>query len=315
MVLLMMMMGPIASAAWGQPTTAAAPPITAAAFSPDGQHIIVGSQAGLHVRHFPSLELASQQEFDAMHIHAVAFSPDASRLLVAGGRPGEFGKVLQLSWPSLEVQSEYSNTLDVVHAVAWRPDGNAFLTASADHLLCSQSISDREIKTTLRDHSRSVLAVVYLPDASRFVSAGRDQTLRLWNAQTQNVERRMDQHTAGVNDLSVRPGSPPLPMIASAAQDHTVRFWQPTIGRLVRFARLDAQPLSIAWSSDGSQLVAGCSDGCLRVISPDTAKVIETIPVLEGWLHAVATHPANQREVLATGTGGQIRVVRLSDTP
>ena len=36
-------------------------------------------------------------------------------------------------------------------------------------------------------------------------------------------------------------------MVASASADRTIRIWQPTIGRLVRYVRLEAEPLSIAW--------------------------------------------------------------------
>ena len=64
-------------------------------------------------------------------------------------------------------------------------------------------------------------------------------------------------------------------MVASASLDKTIRLWQPSIGRLVRFARLPARPVDIAWSSNGSQLFAACESGRIYLIDPDTVEFTE----------------------------------------
>jgi WD40 repeat protein len=108
----------------------------------------------------------------------------------------------------------------------------------------------------------------------------------------------------------VRPSHDGLPMVASAAADRTIRFWQPTIGRMVRYIRLDAEPLEIAWLNDGTQLVAACVDGRIRVINADEVKVIRTLPAIEGWAYSIAVHSSGG-SIAVAGTNGQIRHIEL----
>ena len=97
-------------------------------------------------------------------------------------------------------------------------------------------------------------------------------------------------------------------MVASAAGDRSVRFWQPTIGRMVRYARLVAEPLDIAWLNDGSRVVVVCDDGRLRVIDSETVEVTLDIPAVAGWAYSLAVHPTDG-SVVVGGVNGQVRRV------
>ena len=92
-----------------------------------------------------------------------------------------------------------------------------------------------------------------------------DQSLRVWDQSSGAIVRVLDNHTDEVRDLAPRPRGEGLPMIASAAADRTVRLWQPTIGRLVRFARLPADLRdSLAVDrhvADESRIAAAIDDG------------------------------------------------------
>ena len=70
-------------------------------------------------------------------------------------------------------------------------------------------------------------------------------------------------------------------MVASAAGDRTIRFWQPTIGRVVRYVRLESAPLDIAWLNDESHSAAACVDGHVRIIDADTVEVRMDLPALD----------------------------------
>ena len=47
---------------------AAAPPITAAAFTPDGKQVVTGSQAGIEVRSWPALTVTGHLKTDLSHV-------------------------------------------------------------------------------------------------------------------------------------------------------------------------------------------------------------------------------------------------------
>ena len=116
----------------------------------------------------------------------------------------------------------------------------------------------------------------------------------------------MNNHTLSVHDLALRPGESGLPMIISAGDDRTVRFWQPTIGRMVKFARLEEAPLNTAWLNDGSKVVAVCTDGAVRFVDPDSVEVTSEIHALNGWAYSLAVHPTDG-SVVVGGQNAQVR--------
>jgi WD40 repeat protein len=118
--------------------------------------------------------------------------------------------------------------------------------------------------------------------------------------------RSLSIHTRRVHNLALRPGNGGLPMVASVSDDRTVRLWQPTIGRMVRFARLKSRPLDAAWFADGSRVVVACTDGHVRVVDPVSVKVTHDIPALEGWAYSLAVHPTDG-SILVGGQDGRVR--------
>ena len=191
-----------------------------------------------------------------------------------------------------------------------------------DVRLLSASI-DREIKQwnleegancilTLKGHSRSVDALCLVKNGKTLVSTGMDQSLRVWDMESGTLIRSMKQHTKPVHALAVRPTEGGLPMVASAASDRTIRFWQPTIGRMVRYAPLKSEPLNIVWTNDGARIAAACVDGHVRVIDPVEVTVTQDLPAIDGWAYAIAMHPKD-RSVAVGGTDGQIRRIELPE--
>ena len=295
-------------------TPAPKPPITALAFAPDGQSILVGSQAGIEVCSWPELKTIKSLKTKLAHVHDLAFSPDAKTLAAAGGSPGEKGEVEWFSWPESESRGRSAHHNDLVYRLAWQPAGKGFATASTDHLVLVHNES-KEQPLKLSGHSRAVLAITFLPDGKTFISAGVDQSLRVWNAAEGKLIRTLDNHTAAVHDLAVRPGkSEGPPLVASAGADRTVRLWQPTVGRLVRFARLPCAPLALAWTKDGGRLVCSCTDGRVRVLDPDTVQIISEHAALDGWAYSLALAP-DDRFAVVGGPGGALKVFSLDTKP
>ncbi len=297
------------------PLLAATPPITAAAFAPDGKHVVLGSQAGIEVRSWPDLKPTRRIPADLSHVHDLTFSPDGKLLLAAGGAPAEKGVVEVLTWPAGKRRYRRADCKDLVYRVAWSPDGTRWAAASADGTCRVYATNTGEETARYEGHSRPVLAIAFLPDGKSIASAGVDQTIQVWDATSAKAIRTLDNHMQAVNDLAFRPGQPAdaRPVLVSVSDDRTVRLWQPTIGRLVRFARLDSAPRAVVWSPDGARLLVGCTDGKMLSLDPDTLAVAER-GALPGRIYTLAVDSRNGN-VLIAGEAGKVAAVAAKPTP
>jgi WD40 repeat protein len=290
-------------------SVAAAPPITALAVAPDGNYVVVGSQSGVIVRSLPSLDVVRTLDTQLSSIHDIVFSPDATRVVLVGGTSGESGGFELRNWPTSQLALQRLDFDDVAYAGDWSTDGE--LAIAGEQRVMVYRGADFANAQVLAGHSRRVLAVQFVPESDSVVSAGADQSLRVFQREDGNSLRVLQNHTADVYDLAIRPGEAQPPIIASCGADRTVRFWQPTIGRLVRFVRFDqAEPLSLAWTPDGTQIVAACTDGQLRIIDPQTADVRAVIPACDEWAYEVAI--IRHGRAIVGGANGELQLVQLS---
>lgn len=289
----------------GQAVPEAKPPVTTLAFTPDRQSVVTGSQAGLVVHRWT--DLAKQKTLDTtlVNIHDLAFSPDGKSLAVAGGTPSEAGLVEVFSWPSGKASFVLNGHKDSVMSVVWI-DNTTLASSSLDHEIVVWNLKTQQPAQRITGHSRGVASLCYLAEAKLLVSAGLDQNLRVWQLPSGELIRTLNNHTREVHHLALRPGVEGLPMLASVSNDRTVRLWQPTIGRMVRFAKLDSIPLAVAWLPSGSHFAVTCEDGHVRLIDPDTLEIRQATPAVKGWAYSLAIHPTDST-LLIGGQRGQLK--------
>ncbi len=293
--------------AW--PVAAAEPPITAAAFVPDGSSIIVGSQRGLEIHSWPDLKLQRALPSRLTHIHALAFSPDGSLFVAAGGRPAETGAA-EFYDTSIRKPMHYRAAgADVFYQIAWQADSQSVALAGPNHAI---TVFNRaaQLQRQLTGHSRDVTAIAFTSDG-HFVSGSRDNTLRVWRQPQNELLRTLSNHTDVIHAIALRPERAEVPLVlASSSADHTVRFWWPLRGRMLSFIKLPSPALDIAWTDDGATLLAACEDGHLREIDPDTLRIIRDLTLIEGWLYSVTLAPDGTHAFVG-GTAGLKRAVKL----
>ncbi|MCA9138044.1 MAG: WD40 repeat domain-containing protein [Planctomycetales bacterium] len=285
----------------------AGPPITSLAFSPDLQSVVACSQSGVTVYAWPGLTPIKQIESSSPNLHDLAFSPGGDRLAVAGGTPAEDGTVEIISWPGGKSLKRLTGHFDSVMSVCWL-DESTLASAGMDHDVLIWNVNSGEKVQTLKGHSRGVTSVAYIARQGVLVTAGLDQSLRVWNPVSGDLIRSLSIHVKPVSSVRFRPGMTGLPMIASASDDMTVRFWQPTIGRMVRFARLPSQPRDIQWMPDGTQILACCNDGHVYLVDPETVQVRQDLGALDGWAYAIAVHPVDNDILVGGGDGILLRL-------
>lgn len=299
------------------------PPVTALAFSPHGDFLAVGSQQGVTLLNWPSQKVAAQIAQPPSAVHAILW--DSDRFTVVGGVPGESGYAGTTQAQALESQLQRHDgalepltielkalnvrASDVIYHAAWSADHQKIALASLD---ASLEIIDGNTGRTIGDlegHSSGVTGVCWLNE-DIVSSCSRDATLRLWNVSQGCVVRTLNHHTDQTLGMERAPHNNSLPVIATYGLDRTVRFWQPLIGRMMRFVRLEGTVgTAIAWCDSGKTLVVGTRNGHVLKIDALQAKIHHDVRVSDDWIVSLACLPA---ETVVCGTAsGEVLVVEF----
>lgn len=284
--------------------TIAQPSITCAVITSDGQTVIDGSQSGVRIRAWKELAVEHTVTVPCRHVHDVVLSEDETRLAIIGGNPGESAWVGMFSWPARDLIWSQSFSDDLAYAASFSPSGMTLALACHDQSVALMTTDAGHQTSLLKGHSRPVTAIAFLREDATLLSCGLDQSLRVWDCDRGTVVRSLTNHTQAITCLAVQPtAGNAMPMIATGSEDKTVRLWQPIIGRLVRFQRLSSPVTALAWTPDGTSLVAGCQDGMIRVIKADTLKTTERTATTDTWITAVAVHPTESTVLVGDGNG------------
>ena len=259
-------------------------PVTALASNAEGDALVAGSRNGIQVYRLPSLELRRSLKPLLEIVHDVVFSPDGSSLSVSGGVPGESGEVFCLAWPSLKLRWRQAVAEDVVYAADYSPDGQIIALAAHDSHIRLLRAADGKLLGTLSGHSKPVRDVCFL-NTDLMVSAGIDMSIRVWKTDGWTVRRTLRNHRQSVQSLSLSPAEG-QPLLASGSVDRTVRFWQPAIGRMVRFYRLPSPVTVTAFDRTGERLLAACQNGAVWLIDVATLESIQLRPPAV-WIHSL----------------------------
>lgn len=259
-------------------------PVTAMSVDQDGTVLVSASRDGLRILKLPDLRLQKSVPPSLEITHDVSFSRNGESLYLCGGIPGESGEVLCLAWPELHVRWRQVVSEDVAYTIALSPDARVIAVACHDHSIRLLNASDGKLIKKLTGHSKPVRSVRFLND-ELMVSAGIDMSIRVWKTDGWTIRRTLKNHRQAVTSLAVSP-APGLTILASGSDDRTVRFWQPEIGRMVRFRRLASPVTALSFDATGDQLIAACRDGSVNLIQVAT---LETTQLRrEGaWIHSL----------------------------
>ncbi|RAZ78420.1 hypothetical protein DPM35_07560 [Mesorhizobium atlanticum] len=179
----------------------------------------------------------------------------------------------------------------VAHA-AFSPTGDRIVTASYDKTAAVWDISSGAETAILKGHDGAVERAEFSPDGSRILTAARDGTARLWDAVSGEqlcILRPVGNYptaifspdgtrvlTAGENSdatlWDVRTGKKVLGVSSDAytraafssdgrrfatAGKHSISIWNAADGALTQSIRVTSWPYTLAFSPNGSRMVAG----------------------------------------------------------
>jgi hypothetical protein len=294
---------------------AAPTPITACCFDAQAKQWIVAQGSELSIWNEDGTQLLQKVETTVEKIHDVQFNSTGDQLIVAGGTPGELGSIEQYSWPAAQLLAKRSFPTDTILRVHWVSEKNLVAAASSTGELFL--LSDQGFETTWQTdaHPGGCTSVQVIPELGLVVSGGIDATIRTWNLRDGQAIRSLSQHTAPVTQLLTAPASAgERPQLVSVSEDHTIRLWDPSSGRLIRFVRLGAIPTEAVWEKKQGRelpmLWVLTDDGRLRRIDLRTATIEQDIAGDKQATFALGLH---DRSLWAAGMSGRLTRIKMRE--
>jgi WD40 repeat protein len=276
--------------------------VTCLAVSPDGGSLATGSEDTTlrvwRVRPPGPEEVLPHPD----PVFSLARSPDEKWMLTSTSR-GEV-RLWDLASGTRRVIGEHQSVL----AAAFRPDSKEFVVGYYTGHARRYETSGAPVGPVMR-HGAAVLCIAYSPDG-RYIATGcedGDKVVRLYDARTARVVRRMVGHTRKVFSLAFTPDGRRL---LTGSWDHTVRLWDVATGEEVgQQMRHRDLVQSVTVSPDGRTALSGGDDYTARLWDLSSGSPRGTPLRHPDKVQVTAFGPCGG--LLATGTKG--RRARLWD--
>jgi WD40 repeat protein len=307
--------------------------ITALAFTPDGQKLVVGGYHELTVWDVATARLEKRIATRAERAKAMVFLPDG-KLAVAGGRPGQEGdvRIFDLQASAGRVDSGVA-MLDGVHdpkvmvkqlldaddevlCLALSPDGKKLASGGSNDRLVnvwdlSPGYAAAKLEQTIENHADWVMGVAFSPDGKHLLTCSRDKTAKVWDLATKESVLTFPDHQTTVYGVAVHANGK---VGFSVGEDNQLRFWNAVgEGKQIRAVGGHGKPVVRVLRHPTQPLLLTCSaDGTVRVWNAENGAAVRTLSGHTDWVYALAISPDGN--LVASGSwNGEVKVWKLAD--
>jgi WD40 repeat protein len=265
--------------------------------------------------------LEIDQQSNTYQCRAIAFSPDGTRIALAG-----FDGTLRLldAATGREMLTIFAHPSLVADA-AFSHDGNQLASASYDHTVriwdATPLDGDPQAAhcVTLTGHKQLVSGVAFSPDGRWLASASWDGTVKLWEASASGTPGEfiprytLRGHSGNVSGVAF---SSDKRTVASGSWDKTVKLWdlQAPVGDSLTELRTipcAERVTGLALSPDGRLLAIGQTNG-IALYDPATGTQAHSFKPTPAPVPAVAFSPDSRHLVSAGASDPAIKVWDLA---
>ncbi|MFY0563721.1 eIF2A-related protein [Archangium lansingense] len=281
-------------------------PLNAAAYSPDGQHIVTASEDG-------AVQL--WQADGSGHPHSLgkheesvlsaAFSPEGLRIVTAS-RDGA-ARVWQADGSREPIVLEVPR--EQIRSAAFSPDGESIVTAS--NTAWVWRVEDSEKRRVFTGHAKPLTSAAFSPDGKSIVTTSWDKTARVSRLDGSEKPRVFEGHEGPVTSAEF---SPDGKSIVTASRDGTARLWRVEDSKQLRvFEEHEGPVQSAVFSPNGKSIVTASDDGTARLWRADDSGQSLVLKGHEGPVRSAA-FSLNGKSIVTASWDGTVRVWRVDDS-
>lgn len=281
-------------------------PLTAMAFSPDGQQLLIGGYHEITVWHPTEGRLLRRIGQVGQRTYQITWHPSGDQFAVACGTPGQFGEV-RIFTRDGGLHQVLAVSPDVIHDVAYNPAGDQIAVATSDGSIQVYDLEQGTLRLEISSHLDWVLSVAWSPDGSKLASGSRDKTAKVFDADSGRLLASYLRHNAAVRGVLFHPSGDE---VYSSGENHRWDRWKVSEAAWVKDMHLGGEGFKLL--GIGSFFLVPSANNRVHLMKADES---ERVRELRGpgdlRLLSVAAHEATDR-IAAGGHRGEVIVWEFS---
>ena len=289
-------------------------PISAVAFSPDGNTLAVGGYEEVLLWDLAAAKLSKRLGVGKLGgaVRALAFAKDGKLLAVGEGKPKVSGAVRIFNVESGDVAHSFEEPADVVLSLAFSPDGKLLAGSGAYTPVHVWNIEERKLVTTIEGHADWVLGVAFSADGKFLATASADRALKVWGVSD------WKSTTTFVQEEAVRGGDfgTDVRILVAAVlgpgRSGVVMRRTDNIRYTRSLYMTGGSPLDVFWERKKNRIYIPCTDNTVKVFDGNGSRLVATLTGHEDWVYGVAAN-ADGTKVASASADGTVKLWNTAD--